>query len=155
MARWRTVRRLIVLGSVVLALTVGYAAAQVGRLWQATQEESVPGIYVGPPSCPCLRAAMFINHAEKGALRALLRLDQFRQGLLAAVGLAEKREDPWQVAARRILNAYVQSTGNPNISAGQLRDRGAEIDGEIVTHDGELVEKLLVDKQTGLIRSPY
>jgi len=143
------------MGSVLLVLIVGYGAAQVGGLWQTTPGESLPGMQIGPPFCPCLRAAMFINQAEKGILRALLRLDQFRQGLLVAVGLAERREDPWQAAARRILRAYVQSTGNPNIAVGQLRDRGTDVEGEIVTHDGELVEKLLVDKQTGLIQSAY
>jgi len=57
--------------------------------------------------------------------------------------------------ARSILENYLKSKGNPNLRLGQITDRGNVFEGEIVTRDDSLVDKILVDKNTGSLRSVY
>ena len=42
--------------------------------------------------------------------------------------------------------------GNPNLELGKVQDRGAHIEGRLVTRDGSLIEVYEFDKQSGLIR---
>ena len=57
--------------------------------------------------------------------------------------------------ARSILENYLRSKGNPNLKLGQIKDKGKAFEGEIVTRDDSLVDKILVDKNTGSLRSVY
>jgi hypothetical protein len=57
--------------------------------------------------------------------------------------------------ARSILENYLKSKGNPNLRLGQIKDKGKAFEGEIVTRDNALVDKILVDKDTGSLRSAY
>jgi hypothetical protein len=50
---------------------------------------------------------------------------------------------------------YLQSTGNPNLKLGDIKDEGRYFEADIVTRDNSLVDKLLVDKKTGEMRSVY
>ncbi|MFZ0240096.1 MAG: periplasmic heavy metal sensor [Desulfobacterales bacterium] len=51
--------------------------------------------------------------------------------------------------ARTTVENYLQSTRNPNLKLGKITDQGEAFEAEIVTKDGSLVDKLLVDKSTG------
>jgi hypothetical protein len=53
------------------------------------------------------------------------------------------------------LENYVQSTRNPNLKLGKITDKDQYFEAEIVTKDNSLVDKILVDKQTGWMRSIY
>jgi hypothetical protein len=44
---------------------------------------------------------------------------------------------------------------NPNLKVGKIEDKGGYFEAEITTNDGSLVDKLLVDKDTGRMRSVY
>ena len=57
--------------------------------------------------------------------------------------------------ARAILENYLQSTRNPNLKLGKIEDKGNVFEAEIQTKDGSLADKILVDKNTGRIRSVY
>lgn len=58
--------------------------------------------------------------------------------------------------AKAILENYLQSTRNPNLKLGKIEDKGNAFEADIVTaKDGSLVDKLLVDKYTGWMRSVY
>ena len=57
--------------------------------------------------------------------------------------------------AKAILENYLRSTRNPNLTPGKIEDKGNVFEGEILTKNDALVDKILVDKNTGWIRSVY
>jgi hypothetical protein len=57
--------------------------------------------------------------------------------------------------ARAILEDYLKSKRNPNLKLGKIRDDGYAFEAEIVTKNNSLVDKILVDKNTGEMRSAY
>jgi hypothetical protein len=57
--------------------------------------------------------------------------------------------------AKAMLENYLASMRNPNLKLGKVEDKGNAFEGEIVTKDGSLVDKILVDKYTGWMRSVY
>ena len=44
---------------------------------------------------------------------------------------------------------------NPNLKLGAIKDAGSAFEAEIVTKDDSLVDKIMVDKATGWMRSSY
>jgi hypothetical protein len=56
---------------------------------------------------------------------------------------------------KAMLENYVQSTRNPNLKLGKITDKEHYFEAEILTKDNALVDKILVDKQTGWMRSVY
>lgn len=128
------------------------AAPPMASLMSAP-EPALPGVWTAPFYCPMLRAAVFISHTERGILGALLRLQRFSHRLLAGLGVGARREAATLQAARQLLDAYVFSTGNPHLRVGALRELGEEVEGEIVTHRQEVVERLRVDTRTGALRA--
>ena len=57
--------------------------------------------------------------------------------------------------AREVVENYLKSTRNPNLKTGNITDAGDEFEAEIVTKDNSLVDKVLVDKSSGWMRSVY
>jgi hypothetical protein len=57
--------------------------------------------------------------------------------------------------AKGLLENYLQSTRNPNLMLGKIEDKGNSFEAEIQTKDGSLVDKIIVDKRTGWMRSAY
>jgi hypothetical protein len=57
--------------------------------------------------------------------------------------------------ARAILENYLKSTRNPNLKLGKVEDKGNAFEGEILTKNGSPVDKILVDKNNGGMRSAY
>jgi hypothetical protein len=57
--------------------------------------------------------------------------------------------------ARTILENYLQSMRNPNLKLGEIEDKGNAFEGEILTKDDSLVDRIVVDKYTGWMRSVY
>lgn len=56
--------------------------------------------------------------------------------------------------ARQLAENYV--AGNPNVKVGQIEEQGQDTyKATIVTQDGSLVEKLLIDKKTGWMKREY
>ena len=51
--------------------------------------------------------------------------------------------------ARTTVENYLQSTRNPNLKLGKITEQGNAFEAEIVTKDGSLVDKLLIEKSTG------
>jgi len=51
--------------------------------------------------------------------------------------------------ARTAVESYLQATRNPNLKLGKITEQGDAFEAEIVTKDGSLVDKLLIDKSTG------
>ena len=58
--------------------------------------------------------------------------------------------------ARGIVENYLNSTRNPNLKLGKIKDEGSAFEVDIVTKsNGTLVDRLLVSKGTGRLRSAY
>ncbi len=57
--------------------------------------------------------------------------------------------------ARTILENYLKSTRNPNLKVGKIKDEGDAFEGNILTQNGSLVDKIRVSKDTGAMRSVY
>jgi hypothetical protein len=57
--------------------------------------------------------------------------------------------------AKESVENYLKSTRNPNLMLGKITERGAYYEAEIVTKDNSLVDKILVDRYTGWMRSEY
>ena len=60
-----------------------------------------------------------------------------------------------QSDARDIVEDYLESTRNPNLTLGKITDAGEAYEAEILTRDGSLVDKVMVDKQNGYMRPAY
>ena len=58
--------------------------------------------------------------------------------------------------AKGIVENYLNSTRNPNLKLGKIKDEGSAFEIDIVTKsNGTLVDKVLVSKDTGWLRSIY
>ncbi len=57
--------------------------------------------------------------------------------------------------ALTVVENYLKSTRNPNLKPGKVKDAGNAFEVEILTKDNSLVDKVLVDKSSGWIRSAY
>ncbi|MGD9132493.1 MAG: hypothetical protein PVF78_02525 [Desulfobacterales bacterium] len=60
-----------------------------------------------------------------------------------------------QNGAERIFEDYLKSEHNPNLKLGKIKDEGSFFEADLVTRDNSLVDKLIVDKDTGHLRSIY
>jgi hypothetical protein len=58
-------------------------------------------------------------------------------------------------AAAEIVANRLESGGNPNLKVGKVTEVGRDFEVEIVTKDGSLANKVLVEKSTGRILSAY
>ena len=57
--------------------------------------------------------------------------------------------------AKAMVENYIQSTRNPNLKLGEIKDMGYVFEAEILTKDNSRVDKIIVDKNTGWMRSAY
>jgi hypothetical protein len=57
--------------------------------------------------------------------------------------------------ARRMLERYLKSTRNPNLHPGRIEDKGNTFEANVLTKDNSLADKILIDKNTGSMRSAY
>lgn len=57
--------------------------------------------------------------------------------------------------AKQEVENYLSSTSNPNLKMGKIEDKGNDYEVNIETKDGSLANKILVNKDTGWMRSAY
>ena len=57
--------------------------------------------------------------------------------------------------AKVLFENYLTTIGNPNLKGGKITDKDKYFEAEIDTKDDSLVDKLMIDKQTGWMRSIY
>jgi hypothetical protein len=57
--------------------------------------------------------------------------------------------------AETMMKDYLKSTRNPNLKLGKIKDAGGAFEAEILTSKNALVDRILIDKETGNIRSAY
>ena len=57
--------------------------------------------------------------------------------------------------AEAMMKDYLKSTRNPNLKLGKIKDAGKVFETEILTKKDDLVDRVLIDKATGSVRSAY
>jgi membrane protease subunit (stomatin/prohibitin family) len=57
--------------------------------------------------------------------------------------------------AKSMAESYIQSTGNPALRVGDIKDAGWYYEADILTGPNSFAYKLLIDKNTGEMRSDY
>ena len=57
--------------------------------------------------------------------------------------------------AKAMMEDYLKSTRNPNLKLGKIKDTGTAFEAEVLTKNNSLVDKVLINKQTGRIGSMY
>jgi hypothetical protein len=57
--------------------------------------------------------------------------------------------------AETMMKDYLKSSRNPNLKLGKIKDTGYAFEAEIRTRNNVLVDKVLIDKITGSVRSGY
>jgi hypothetical protein len=68
----------------------------------------------------------------------------------------QQREKPLaENDAKEMVENYLKNTRNSNLKLGKVTEKGAYYEVDIVTKDNSLVDKILVDKYTGWMRSAY
>ncbi len=67
----------------------------------------------------------------------------------------QERKPLTEKDVKAMLENYVQSTRNPNLKLGKITEKDHYFEAEIVTQNDSLVDKILVDKQTGWMKSVY
>jgi len=56
---------------------------------------------------------------------------------------------------REMLENYLKSMRNPNLKVGKIKEKDSYFEAEILTKDDSLADKIVVDKNTGWMRSIY
>jgi hypothetical protein len=57
--------------------------------------------------------------------------------------------------AEAMMKDYLKSSRNPNLKLGKIKDTGYAFEAEIKTRNNALVDRVLIDKTTGSVRSAY
>jgi rubrerythrin len=57
--------------------------------------------------------------------------------------------------AKAMMEDYINSTGNPNLRLGAVRDKGDFFEAEVVTKSGALADEIRINKRTGRMSSAY
>ena len=58
-------------------------------------------------------------------------------------------------SAEKIFEDYLISKDNPNLKLGKIKDEGSFFEADLLTNDNSLVDKLMVNKDTGRMRIAY
>jgi hypothetical protein len=83
---------------------------------------------------------------------------QMRQGMMGG-GMSGGMTGPGQMEQNGPDGKYtltlLKSTGNPNLKLGKITEKGENFEAYILTRNDSLVDKILVNKDTGEIHSEY
>lgn len=57
--------------------------------------------------------------------------------------------------AKAMMDDYLESTRNPNLKLGKIKDLGTAFEADVLTKNNSLVDRVLINKQTGRMNSAY
>ena len=81
------------------------------------------------------------------------RCENWSRGQYGHSAAQQQMEPLSKSAAQELARNYV--AGNPNLQVGELSDQDEAYEATVVTREGSLVEKLLIDKQTGWMKRAF
>lgn len=67
----------------------------------------------------------------------------------------EYREPLKKEDAEKEVKTMLERSRNPNLKVGDIKEKEGSFEIDILTKGGDLVDKMQIDKQTGLMRSVY
>lgn len=77
-------------------------------------------------------------------------------GMMAKQGCGMKPASPLTMDdAKTMVESRLSFKRNPNLKMGDITDQGDSFEAEILTKDGSLVDKLVINKAMGWMRSIY
>lgn len=146
----KTTRVWLILGALTLSLTIGDMQAQAGGRNENPLAET--GWF-----CPFCGGSYAPYDSNKNQQDATRRYHHW-------MGIDHRGEVLGQYTSGRpldrnkatsLVEIYLRSTNNPNLKLGGIAARDGFYEARIVTREGSLADILLVDKNTGLMRSVY
>jgi hypothetical protein len=60
-----------------------------------------------------------------------------------------------KTGAEKVFEDYLNARHNPNLKLGKIKDEGSSFEADLLTQNNSLVDKLIVDKSSGRMRSAY
>ena len=129
---------LIVSGSVVLAQQQGYGQGMGPGMMHRGQG--------------MMQGGQGMMHGGRGMGPGMMG-DQWGRGQYGPSGGQQQMDPLSQSDAQSLAENYV--AGNPNLKIGGVTEKDEAYEARIETKDGSLVEKLLIDKQTGWMKRAY
>ena len=123
-----------------------------------------------PPACPGMQAMPMKGHGKgygpgcgAGRMRGCGRMaaegcgmGQMRGCGMMGSGCGMKPASPLTIDdAKAMVEGRLAFMRNPNLKMGDITDQGASFEAEILTRDGSLVDKLVIHKAMGWMRSIY
>jgi len=152
--RKKMYRKAVIFVGILMVTSIGYAQEKdPGTQTQGSEYEyqnqrgwnycPYCGNYIGPEE----RAGGMHHRGHMGQQDPHhgYRYHQYRE----SQGPVEKED------VKKLMKDYLESTQNPNLKLGKIEDKGDVYEAEIVTQEGSLVDKILVYKRTGRMRSIY
>ncbi|RLA84333.1 MAG: hypothetical protein DRG31_05080 [Deltaproteobacteria bacterium] len=147
-------RLFVLISALVLGGLLAQAGAHMGSgpmMGQAMRGPGYgmgPGYAVQPRYCPYCGAYLGPQGYGQPMGPQMMGPRYWGYGRQPAEALKEKE-------AKALVEDALRATRNPNLKLGKFSDKGGYFEAEILTKDGSLVDKLMVDKYTGWMRSIY
>jgi hypothetical protein len=141
-------KKTLVTLAVILILGVTFAYAQT------------PGMMSGQGGWYCPYSGQWMGPGMMG--KGMMGPCMGGKGMMGGHGMMGQGQGQQQLQkpleekdARAILENYLMNMKNPNLQLGKIKDAGTTFEAEIVAKDNSLVDKIMVDKKTGWMRSAY
>ena len=147
-------RLFVLISALVLGGLLAQAGAHMGAGGTGTGPMMGPGYGMGPGYaaqpryCPYCGAYLGPQGYGQPMGPQMMGPRYWGYGRQSAEPLEEKE-------AKALVENALRATRNPNLKLGKLTDKGNYFEVEILTKDGSLVDKLMVDKYNGWMRSIY
>ena len=103
----------------------------------------------GMMMCPCMQ--MMMQMMGSGTGEGMMGGQMNQPGATAQPFSNPRTKEQAQERAEQYLN----SLGNPNLKVGELKETAASYEIEVVTKDDSLMNRLIIDKKTGELKSQY
>lgn len=99
--------------------------------------------------CPCMQ--MMMSMMQGGTTGGMMGGAGDQSDAAAQPFSNPRTEDQ----ARQRAERYLQGLNNPNLQLGEINETAASYEVQIVTKDGSLVNWIIIEKQTGQLKTQY
>lgn len=99
--------------------------------------------------CPCMQ--MMMSMMQGGTTGGTMGGAGDRSDAAAQPFSNPRTEDQ----ARQRAERYLQGLNNPNLKLGEINETAASYEVQVVTKDGSLVNWIIIDKQSGQLKTQY
>ncbi|WAC07841.1 MAG: hypothetical protein OS130_01165 [Thermodesulfobacteriota bacterium] len=126
--------------------------------WYCPRMQQEPGVQQGGWGCPPLRPGQGAPQGRWGCYQGGWAYCPYCGSKLGAPHDTSQKHPTkllTQDEAKTLLEKSLQLIKNPNLKVGDISDKGATYEVNILTKEGSLVDKVQIDKNTGWFKSIY